>query len=164
MAPAVGSKVPAFRLIRAHQDVVESGELFAAGPTVIHFFPFAFTGNQAEGKGCEAQVCGFGARLDAFKELGVQVIAVSHDSPFSLKVWREQLEQDYPFMSDYEWSAAKAFGVLLDEAFDTYRPLNTRAAFLVDTDGTVRYAWVADSLSTLPPVDEVLEAARQLAA
>ena len=67
--------------MRGVGDVVTSDELLAEGPLVIHFFPFAFTGSVAAGSGCEAQVCGFGARLDEFETLGVRLFAVSRDSP-----------------------------------------------------------------------------------
>jgi peroxiredoxin len=160
--PEIGSKVPSFSLIRATRDVVSSDELFAEGPTVVHFFPFAFTGSFEKGSGCEGQVCGFGARLSDFAELGVRVVAVSGDSPAVLSLWREQLGQEYPFLSDWEWGAAKALGTYMEEGLDTYRPLNTRGSFLVDRDGILRYAFVSEEIWQLPPVDEVLAAARQL--
>ncbi len=40
-----------------------------------------------------------------------------------------------------------------------YKPLNTRGAFLVDTDGTVKYAWVAPAISDLPDPQALLDAA-----
>jgi len=159
----IGSKVEPFRVVRKVGEVVTSDELVAEGPVVLHFFPFAFTGSLAEGKGCEAQVCGFGARLDEFDELGVRLVAVSHDSPQVLSVWREQLGQRYEFLSDWEWEAAKALGVLMEEGLETFRPLNTRGAFLIDSEGMLRYSFVSESLAQLPPVEPVLEAARQLA-
>ncbi len=160
----IGSKVDPFRLVRAVGEVVTSDELIAEGPLVAHFFPFAFTGSVAAGSGCEAQVCGFGARLEAFEALGVRLVAVSHDSPQVLAVWREQLGQRYEFLSDWEWQASRALGVLMDEGLDTFRPLNTRGAFLIDGDGVLRYGFVAEAISQLPPVDPVLDAAKELAA
>jgi mycoredoxin-dependent peroxiredoxin len=161
---AVGSKVEPFRLVRAVGEVVTSDELLAEGPLVLHFFPFAFTGSFAAGNGCEAQVCGFGARLDQFEALGVRLVAVSRDSPQVLAAWREQLGQRYEFLSDWEWQAARALGVLMEVGLETFRPLNTRGAFLIGADGVLRYGFVAQVISQLPPVEAVLEAALQLAA
>jgi glutaredoxin-dependent peroxiredoxin len=161
---AVGEKVAPFRLVRAVGDTVSSDELFAAGPTLIHFFPFAFTGSVEKGVGCEAQVCGFGARLAEFADAGTQVVAVSHDSPFVLKLWHDQLAQEYPFLSDWEWGAAKALGTFVEEGLETFSGFNTRGAFLVDRDGILRYSFVSESVSQLPPIDEALAAARELAA
>jgi peroxiredoxin (alkyl hydroperoxide reductase subunit C) len=162
---ATGTTVAPFRLVRGPNDVVTSRELLAEGPILFHFFPFAYTGSLEKGQGCEAQVCGFGALLDEFTAAGVRVIGVSHDSPFALKAWASDLGQTYAFLSDYEWEAAKAFGVLLDEALGAFRPLNTRGAFLVDTDGTIAYAWSGgDNLHLLPNPAECLEAAKSLTA
>jgi len=160
----IGRKVDPVRLVRAVGEVVTSDELIAEGPLVVHFFPFAFTGSVTAGSGCEAQVCGFGARLEEFEALGVRLVAVSHDSPQVLAVWRDRLGQRYEFLSDWEWQAAGALGVLMEEGLDTFRPLNTRGAFLIDTGGVLRYAFVAEVIIQLPPVDKALEAARGLAA
>jgi glutaredoxin-dependent peroxiredoxin len=158
----IGERVEPFRLLRGHQEFVSDADLVAEGPAVVHFWPFAYTGSRDSGKGCEAQVCGFGDRHADFEALGVRLVGVSHDSPFVLKKWQEELEQPYEFLSDYNWEAARAFGILLDEAFDCYRPLNTRAAFLLDRQGTIRHAQVT-ALTVLPNVDEALAAARELA-
>jgi peroxiredoxin len=48
---------------------------------------------------------------------------------------------------------------LRDELFG-FRPLNTRAVFLVDRDGIVRHAWVAEEPSVLPDLDELLQATK----
>jgi len=159
----IGSKVEPFRVVRKVGELVSSDELVAQSTVALHFFPFAFTGNFAQGSGCEAQVCGFGARLEEFDELGVRLVAVSHDSPQVLHAWREQLGQRYEFLSDWEWQAARALGVLMEEGLETFRPLNTRGAFLIDREGVLRYSFVSQSIDQLPPVAPVLEAARALA-
>jgi peroxiredoxin len=154
-----GERVPPFTLLRGHQDIVSSDQLLSGGPTLVHFWPFAYTGSRDEGKGCEAQVCGFGERHDELAALGVRLVGVSHDSPFVLKKWQQELEQPYEFLSDYNWEAARAFGIVLEEAFDCYRPLNTRAAFLVSQDGVILHADVTE-LTVLPSAEAALEAAR----
>ncbi len=49
MALQVGEKVPEFRIIRGPGDAVSSSELFADGPTVLHFYVFDFTGSPEGG-------------------------------------------------------------------------------------------------------------------
>jgi peroxiredoxin len=159
----IGEGVAPFTLLRGHQDVVSAADLVAEGPALIHFWPFAYTGSRDRGQGCEAQVCGFGDRHEEFSALGVRLVGVSHDSPFVLSQWNRELEQPYEFLSDYNWEAARAFDILIEQAFDCYRLLNTRAAFLLDQDGIVRHAQVT-ALTVLPSVDEALTAARELVA
>ena len=157
----IGERVEPFRLLRGHQDFVSAADLVAEGTALLHFWPFAYTGSRDKGQGCEAQVCGFGDRHEEFAALGVRLVGVSHDSPFVLSRWHDELEQPYEFLSDYNWEAAKAFGILVEEAFDCYRPLNTRAAFLIDQDRIVRHAQVT-AMTVLPSADEALAAAREL--
>lgn len=158
MALQVGDTVPPFTLHRAFQEVVTSSELFAGGPTAIHFWPFSFSGN-AE-RGCEAQVCGFGSQKETLEQLGVKLVGVSHDSPFVQALWKEKLGQDYPILSDHNLEAARAFGILEDEIMG-FSPLNPRAAFIVDRDSVVRYAEVT-GLAELPSWTALVEAAKAL--
>jgi glutaredoxin-dependent peroxiredoxin len=158
MALQVGDSVPSFTLHKAFGEVISSDKLFAAGPTAIHFWPFSFSGN-AE-RGCEAQVCGFGSREEELKGRGIQLIGVSHDSPFVQALWQEKLGQDYPILSDHNLEAARAFGILEDE-INGFSPLNLRAAFIVDRDGVVQYAEVR-GLMELPSWTALSEAAKAL--
>ena len=93
---------------------------------------------------------------------------MSSDTPFSHAAFAEKVGIDYSLLSDYNWEAAKAFGVYSERGADVhelladYNPANTRGAFLVDTDGTLRYVWNAPELKALPDPDELLEAARAL--
>lgn len=99
-------------------------------------------------------------RAAEFRDAGVrQIVGISTDSPFSQRAYAERLSLDYALLSDYNLGAARAFGVLRDELFG-FRPLNTRAVFLVDRDAYLRHAWVTEDPSVLPDLDELLGAAR----
>jgi peroxiredoxin len=157
---SVGEKIRGFRLIRGVGDVVSSDELFGSKPTVVHFFPFAFSGTPESG--CEAQLCKFESHRADLDSMGVNLVGVSHDSPFALAQWSRQLGLNYSLLSDWNWEAAKAFGVYLGEDMGTFTPAIGRGAFLVDTGSVVRYRFICDESAPLPPVDEVLDAARDL--
>jgi hypothetical protein len=49
MAIGVNERVPDFVVLRALQDVAESRDLFAEGPTVVHFYILDFTGQADAG-------------------------------------------------------------------------------------------------------------------
>lgn len=76
-------------------------------------------------------------------------------------MFARQLGLNYQLLSDYNWEAARAFGVLREELFG-FRPLNTRAQFLVDREGVLRYAWVAEDPSVLPDPEDSLASAKAL--
>jgi peroxiredoxin len=44
VALASGDRVPEFTVLRDDEDPVSSSELWAHGPKVVLFFPFAFSG------------------------------------------------------------------------------------------------------------------------
>ena len=83
-------------------------------------------------------------------------------------MFAENVGIDYGLLSDYNWGAAKAFGVYAENGADIvdlladYSPANTRGSFLVDKDGTVKFAWVAPTPGDLPDPEALLEAARSL--
>ncbi len=47
--PAVRDRVPEFSVFRGFKDPIGSGELFAAGPTLVHFYVFDFSGSPEGG-------------------------------------------------------------------------------------------------------------------
>jgi hypothetical protein len=49
VVPTAGDRVPDFSVFRAFKDPVESAELFADGPTLVHFYVFDFTGSPEGG-------------------------------------------------------------------------------------------------------------------
>jgi peroxiredoxin len=100
--------------------------------------------------------------------LGVRVYALSHDAPPSHAVWAKQLTENgllggQELLSDWNSEASRVFGIYRDELIG-FRPLNVRGAFLVDRDGTLRYAWTSDDVRELPDPEPVLAAARSLGA
>ena len=90
---------------------------------------------------------------------------MSSDTPFSHAVFAEKVGIDYGLLSDYNWEASKALGLFFENGADLhelvadYRPLNTRGSFLIDTDGTVKYAFVASEIGELPDPQPLLDAA-----
>ena len=96
----------------------------------------------------------------------MKVYALSSGLPRTHAAWTRQLEEqgllgEQELLSDRNFEAARAFGILRDELIG-FRPLNVRGAFLVDRDGIVAYAWSSDDLRELPDPGPVLEAARAL--
>jgi peroxiredoxin len=96
----------------------------------------------------------------------VKVYALSSNAPPTHQAWKKQLDEEgmlgeQELLSDRNFEAAQAFGILRDELIG-FRPLNVRGAFLLDRDGTLAYAWSSDDLRELPEPEPVLEAARAL--
>ena len=92
-------------------------------------------------------------------EAGVRPFGISRDSPWTHVSWRQALDLSFPLLSDWNGEAVEAFGVGHD--FRGLKGVAQRSAFLVDSAGTVRGAWLYDS-AALPDFDELVSAAQAL--
>lgn len=132
-------------------ETVALSTLLADGPVVLAFYTNDFSPD------CIAEWCLF--RDDAWfdPEKGVQVVGISTSRPYTHRKFIDYLGLEFPLYSDTDLAIAEAYGV-------RYRlfkllPRARRSCFLIDTDRTVRYAWVGshpiDVTRTTPPMDDL---------
>lgn len=146
MPIAVGSKAPDFTLKTKTADGLKDVRLsdnFGKRPTVILFFPLAFTGV------CTAELCDITIGLSDYTGLGAEVYGISVDSPFAQEAWSAANKIAVTLLSDLNKETAKAYGVLfpmLAGVGDT----SARAAFVVGKDGVVKYAEQTATPKDLP--------------
>ncbi|MFB6094446.1 MAG: redoxin domain-containing protein [Halanaeroarchaeum sp.] len=129
------------------EDVALS-ELTADGPVLLVFhpmdgdFPATYIWNELVDRAWE-------------EEFDVTVVGLSISSPYEHKTFIEEREMDYRLYSDPHNDVAEAFGIAHDldgmAGISEPRP----AVFLLDTDRTVRFAWVAEEWPAFPDYDEV---------
>ncbi len=156
-----GDEAPEFTAPLATGEDVEQFTLSKAleeGPVVLAFFPGAFTSV------CSHEMASFRDRLSAFEETGVRLYGVSVDSPFALNAFHDELDLNFPLISDANGELIEEYDISMDFEDLGIRNLAQRAVFVVDTDGTISYAWVGDDPGVEPDYDEVEAAARDVAA
>ena len=127
----VGSQAPEFTLKDYNKQEVALSSYVGKKPVLLVFYPFAFSGI------CTGELCQLRDDFSAFEN--VQVLGVSVDTPFSLKVWAEQEGYQFPLLSDF-WphgAVAQQYGVFNEKA-----GMANRGTFLIDTSGVVRFAEV----------------------
>ena len=145
-----GDRAPEVTLPSHENQQVPLSSLWKEGPAVLLFFPLAFTST------CTEEMCSVRDDIGSYTGLNAKVAAISVDSPYVLKRFREELGADYLFLSDWNREASRAYGVLraapvgpgLLNAAD-------RAAFVIGQDGVIRYAWHETNPSLLPPFEEI---------
>lgn len=133
MAVEVGSKAPDFTLKDYNKQDVTLSSFQGDKNVLLVFYPFAFSGI------CQGELCQVRDEIADYDNANVQVLGVSVDSPFALKAWADQQGYQFPLLSDF-WphgEVAKTYGVFNDQA-----GLALRGTFLIDKEGTVRYAEV----------------------
>ena len=139
----VGDEAPDFTVPKAGGTAYDDVEAFtladhvAEGPTVLAFFPAAFT------SGCTEEMCAFRDSMSAFDELDARVYGVSVDLPFSQNVWMQQEGLNFPMLSDWNHEVVHAYDVVLEDMYGMIE-VAQRSVFVVDADGVVTYRWVRE--------------------
>ena len=151
MALTTGNKAPDFTLKSKNADGLADVTLsanFGHKPTVLLFFPLAFTGV------CTQEMCDLSGGLDAYESLGADVIGVSVDSPFAQEAWAQKEGIKIRLASDLNKTTTRAYDVLfpgLAGIGDTA----ARAVFVIDRDGVIRHSEQTATPKDLPDFDAV---------
>ena len=133
MSVEVGQQAPDFTLSNQHGEKVTLSDYRGKKNVVVMFYPFAFTGV------CTGELCTIRDRRAEFVNDDTEVLSISCDPQYSLKVFAEQEQLQHQLLSDF-WphgDVAKAYGVFLDE-----KGFATRGSFVIDKSGVVRWAVV----------------------
>jgi peroxiredoxin len=152
MAIDVGTKAPDFTLKNQHGEPVTLSDFKGRKNVVLVFYPFAFTGV------CSGELRALRDEQSSFVNDDVQLLAVSNDSPFSLRVFGDQEGFEYPLLSDF-WphgEVSRAYGVLDEE-----KGCAVRGTFVIDKEGVVRWRVVND-LPDARDLDEYVRALETL--
>jgi len=156
MAVQVGQPAPDATLVSADRKAVKLSE-FRGKPTVLAFFPGAFTGV------CTKEMCTFRDSLTRFSNLGAQVIGISVDSPFAQKAFVDQNHLNFTFLSDFNRHAVRAYDVEDPNFVNGLLPgVAKRSVFVLDKNGRVVYRWVTDTPTVEPNYAEVEAAVRKI--
>lgn len=158
MVLRIGHKVPDFSLFDSDGKERRLAELTQKGSLIMVFFPFAFSGV------CDREICTFRDTIAGSRVLKGNVVGISVDSIFTLKIFAETYNPGFPLLSDFNKKTARAFDVLQDPWVDFgYKGVAKRAVFVIDSKGVLRYRWISDDPEKEPPYEEVLSAAYKLA-
>ena len=144
MTKQTGEKIPAVTLFDTDKNPVSLADQKGKN-VVILFFPLAFTGT------CTAELCNVRDNIGSYNNTNAQVYGISVDSLFSLGKFKAEQNLNFPLLSDFNKEASKAFGVLY-ETFPAFemQGVSKRAAFVIDKEGTIRYAEVCATPGDLP--------------
>ena len=129
MSLQVGEQAPDFTLKDQNNQEWTLSDFRGERKVLVVFYPLAFSGI------CTVELNQL--RDDLAEFTGVQVLAVSVDSVYTLKAWSNQQGYAFPLLADF-WphgKVAQDYGVFNDHA-----GIANRGTFLVDADGVIRFA------------------------
>ncbi len=142
----VGDAAPDFALFNQDAEKV-SLEQFRGKNVVLLFFPLANTSV------CTKEMCTFRDELKVYENLDAQVLGVSVDSPFALKMFADKNNYNFPLLSDFNKEVSANYGALYDVfvpgKFD-FKGVSKRSAFVIDKNGVIQYAEVLENAGEEP--------------
>ena len=147
MTLQVGDKAPDFTLKNTDLEDVSLNS-YRGRNVVLLFVPLAFTGV------CTEELCEVSGGLNAYDELGAEVLGISVDSPFSLQAWAAKEGISLTLLSDFNKEVSAAYGAQHEDLLG-FKGVAKRSAFVVDGEGVVRYASISDDPKVLPDFQAV---------
>jgi peroxiredoxin len=149
--PAVGSPAPDFALPSTAGKETRLSSLRGKN-VLLAFFPLAFTST------CTQELCDMRDDWDQFADADTVVLPISVDSTPTLNEFKGKYSMKSDLLSDFKRDVARAYGVLLEDRF-----YSTRAYFLIDKAGIIRWEHVEANPSQKRSNDELLAQIQALA-
>lgn len=155
MGVLVGKPAPDFNVaaVLGNGEIVDSfkrSDAMAGKYGLVFFYPLDFTFV------CPSELIALDHRMDKFRELGVEVVAVSIDSQFTHNAWRNTSVKDggigavsYTMAADINHDICRAYDV------QSAGGVAFRGAFIIDRNGVVR-AQLVNDLPLGRNVDELI--------
>ncbi len=125
----IGDRAPDFTLKDQNNQQWTLSAFRGERNVLVVFYPAAFSGI------CTGELDKLREDLAEFAD--VQVLGVSVDTVYALRVWSEQRGYDFPLLADF-WphgTVAQDYRVFNDKS-----GVANRGTFLVDKDGMIRFA------------------------
>ncbi len=148
----MGTRAPDFLLRDQFGQDVSLSSYAGRKSVVLVFFPWAFSNV------CTGEMTGIRDRLAEFMTFGSEVLGISTDPTYSLRVFADTDGLNFPLLSDF-WphgAVASSYGV-----FDAERGVARRSSFIVDQGGIIRWA-VHNELPDQRDLDEHVARLQQL--
>lgn len=149
----IGEKAPNFKAKAVVDGLIKDVSLydFSSSYKVLVFYPLDFTFV------CPTELHSLQEKMDEFKSLDTQILAISVDSVYSHLAWLQKPKEKagingvtYPLVSDITKSISRAYGVL-----DENESVALRGTFILDKENNLK-AYMVNGLSLGRNVEEIL--------
>lgn len=157
MALVVGDRAPDFIAFAKPKEPLRLADYIGKQPIILLFVPMAFSST------CTREMCTVAEDYASYSDLGARVFGVSVDSPYVNQKWAEECGAPFPILSDFNKQAIELYDVVRED-LNGLKGVAERAAFVIDTSGTIVYAWVGESPGMFPPLDEIKAAVKNVTA
>ena len=151
----VGEQAPDFELLDTELKPRKLSEFLGRRFVVILTFPAAFS------PVCTKELCTFRDRMALLNRANAEVIAISVDSPFTLRAFRDVNRLNFTLLSDFNKEMITKYGVVHENLLGL-KGVAKRAVFILDPKGVVVYKWVSDNPAVEPPYEDIIRMVDEL--
>lgn len=147
-----GRSAPGFSLSDQDGETVKLSD-FKGRKVLLYFYP------KADTPGCTTQSCAVRDARQDMKDLKVDVLGLSPDTPADQKKFDVKFSLGFPLLADTDHRVAEAYGVWGDKTNygKTYKGI-IRSSFLIDEKGQIQRAWYnVKPEETVPKAKEALQ-------
>ncbi|WKZ68440.1 MAG: peroxiredoxin [Melioribacteraceae bacterium] len=155
----IGDSAPNFTLKNQNLEEVTLDSFKGKKNVVVLFFPLVNTSV------CEKELCSTRDSMAQYEDLDAEVLAISVDSPFALKLWNEKHRFNFNLLSDFNKNVSQSY----DSFYDVFVPgkfdlngVSKRSAFVIDKEGKIRYAEVLENAGDEPNYNAIKESLKNL--
>ena len=148
MSVSIGDKAPGFTLRDTDTNEISLSD-YQGKNVLVLFFPLAFTGV------CTKELCGIRDELAVYQNLDTDILAISVDSPFTLAKFKTEQSYNFPLLSDFNKEISRAYGSLYEDFVLGLKGVSKRSAFIIDKEGTVKYAEILDNAGEIPNFEKI---------
>ncbi|HOJ17586.1 MAG: peroxiredoxin [Ignavibacteriales bacterium] len=151
MSLKIGDLAPDFSLFNTNVEKVTLSSLRGKN-VVLMFFPLADTAV------CTKEMCTMRDDYSRYLDLNAEIIGLSVDSPFALKMWKDKHNLNFTLVSDFNKEVIKAYGAMYDVfvpgKFD-YAGVAKRSAFVIDKEGKLKYIEILENAGEEPNYENI---------
>ncbi len=155
MSIKIDQLAPEFKIQNTNNEFVQLSDLKGKKNVLILFYPLAFSSV------CTTELCSIRDNLKIYESFNAEVLAISIDSFFVQKAFKDSQNLSFQLLSDFNKEASDAYGVL-DQDFFGMKGVSKRSAFVIDKEGIVRYTEVLDDSSNVPNFNLIQETLQKL--
>jgi len=151
----IGQQAPDFTLYDTTKTKVSLSDL-KGNNVLLLFFPQAFT------RVCTKELCSVRDNIGIYNNANSKVLGISVDSVFTLAKFKEAQQYNFPLLSDFNKEVSAIYGSLYDTWILDMKGVSKRSAFVIDKQGTVRYAEVLEHANDEPNFANIEKALTEL--
>ena len=144
----IGQPAPDFLMYDTEKAPLKLSELKGKNVLLL-FFPWAFTGT------CTKELCATRDDIAFYNNMQAEVLGISVDSPYSLRVFKEQQNLNFKLLSDFNKIVSETYGCIYDRWGLELKGVSKRSAFLIDKEGIIRYTEILENASEIPDFEAI---------